>query len=350
MRILWALPICLAASQPAQADEATTGLLGFLAGGAGSGKTELGDHAGEIEAWAIASHSAIQASQALWHRIVEKDPSAKVLIVDTSAKFSLMPYLLVRNRTKTLGEELAKAKDKACNANKTWPNFEADVKSDSPIPAIAGLVLSDRKIDDINIEPSNTFWLNALASESGRKSSGFKGKVFLLSSLNSDPLSEVSSNWTKLVDQAKREIADCTAGAKKDDKRAAVLTAVGDSISETDKAFKDAEKDSQSILEQASQLEPLLTGGELLILRTNLEKVGATVITTKNLLTMFGYPAVSMSGGLIGTFAIEKVSVGGRGPNEFVASGNIACTGPRRSLGQWHGGTPQSVKCYINGE
>lgn len=349
-RILWALPICLAASQPVQADDTTSGLLGFLAGGAGSGKTELGDHAGEIEAWAIATQTAMTASKGVWKEIAKENPSANVLIVDSSAKFSLMPYWLVSNRTKTMSEELAKAEAKACSPIKILSTEEADVKSDSPLPTLAGLVLSDKKIDDITIEPSKPFWLNALASKSNRSAAGFNGKAYLLSSLNPNPFAEVSSNWTKFVDRAKQEIAACTAGAKENDKRKAALGAVGDLISETDKAFKEADKDSQSILEQASQLEPLLKDGPLLILRTDLEKVGATVVTTKNLLTMFGLPAVTLSGGLIGTFAVEQTNAGGIGPNTLVASGNIACTGPRRPLGQWHGGNLQGGECFINGE
>ncbi|MFM5931926.1 MAG: hypothetical protein ACKOPQ_13550 [Novosphingobium sp.] len=352
-RILWALPFCLVASQAAQADDTSAGVIGFLAGGAGSGKTELGEHAGEIEAWAIAANTATKASEEVWKKISVKHPSAKVLILDTSAKFRLTPYWLVRDRTKTLSQNLEAAKRKVGCVMPFYAATESDTNTAPSFANVAGLLRSDKKYDDITIEPSQAFWLNALAGASGNQGSKFQGTAFLLSSLNPNPSAKVSLDWSSLVDQAKLAIAVCGAGAKKSEKKT-VLDTVGETISETDTAFKDADKDSQSILEQASQLEPLLSDqagktAELLILRTNLEKVGATIVSTKNVLTMFGFPAVTLSGGMIGTFSVEKVDIG-RGPNTIVASGNIACTGPKRTLGKWQSGSRVPTTCFINGE
>jgi hypothetical protein len=312
------------------ADEESA-ILGFLAGAAGSGKTELGENAGTLEAWVIATDMAKAAGEKVW-KLGEGHVAGPVLLLGKSDSFNPAAYQMVRGRTQMLRKTLEKAIDGADCARGITTTGAEDV-----IAKLAGLMQQDVKVSDKIIDPSEQFWINAVAGTAPA------GKtVYLASSLVPNPEAQVVLAWQKLYDDATKIDGECLK------KNEPLKQAVG-LVEATQKSFSTAGEGKLSPLESASAFEPLLSPdgpGQLTVLRTSIEKAGGTVIQTKNILTTLGLmPAVTMSGGIIVTYQYQGFDAKQGGPLSLKAAGNFACTGPMRTLTSANNRTIRTANC-----
>jgi hypothetical protein len=327
--------LALLPAQPAAADDALIAALGFGAGLITSNTTSLGDNAGELESWSVAAQIADTAADKLWARLEDKaaklnvdaadKSTVSVLLLGTSQAFDPTAYATVTARNNWL-TQLFTAAEASCHAAAGAATKDATFTSPSAIvPAVLGVIKSETTINDKIIAPPEAFWLNAVAARKGART------IITPASLLPDPESAVATNWLALVNRSTRQDAVNCAQAKHG--AAPRMKDLIAEIAATDAGFRKADPGKMSLLEQASALDGLgLATAGLLVLRTSQQKVGGTIIQSKNIFTAFGAPAVRIGGGMVITWELSKIETGGK-KSTVLAAGNLACTAPMRRLG-----------------
>ncbi len=316
--------LAVLAAQPAAADETLAAVLGFGAGLITNNSTTLGNNAGELESWSVAAQIADAAADTLWFRLNKSAPAGRtVMLLGTGQAFDPSAYATVQARTRWLGERY-KMVEKKCPP---LPGTKADdgaalTSLPTILTAVQGVLKSETKIDDKIIAPPEAFWLNAVAGRAKGRS------IVTPGSLLPNPDAVVANDWLALV--AKVFAIPC---AQSKDTAAKPIQDLIAEITTTDAGFRKAEAGKLSLLEQASALEGLGLGSTpLLVLRTSQQKVGGTIIQTKNIFTALGAPALRIGGGMVITWELSEIEANGKKAN-VVTAGNLACTAPMRQLG-----------------
>lgn len=314
--------LVLMPAQPAAADDTVAAVLGFGAGLITNNSTTLGNNAGELESWSVAAQIADAAADKLWGQLNQNAPAGRgVMLLGTSQAFDLSAYAMVKARTRWLDRRLGMA---TCPPP---PGAKADAGTTvtslpTILTAVQGVLKSETKIDDKIITPPEAFWLNAVAGSA-------KGRTIVTpTALLPKPDAAVANDWLALVDRAAR-----TPCAQSKDPAAKPMQDLIAEITTTDAGFRKADAGKMSLLEQASALEGLGLGSTpLLVLRTSQQKVGGTIIQTKNIFTALGAPALRIGGGMVITWELSEIDAGGTGA-KVITAGNLACTAPMRQLG-----------------
>jgi len=314
--------LALAPAQPAAAADDTLGaVLGFGAGLITSNSTTQGSNAGELESWSIAAQIAGTAADRLWSHLAEAAPKGQmVMLLGTGQAFDPSAYAVVKGRTRWLKSRLDGV---SCPADAKPTDRGATTTSLADlVPKLLGVLKSETSINDRIIQPPEAFWLNALAGRAGGRT------IVTPGTLLPNPQAAVASDWLALV----KEAGDSSCAQSKDAAAQPGKDVIAEIIA-ADAMFRKTEPGKMSLLEQASALEALGLGQTpLLMLRSAQQKVGGTLVQTRNILTALGAPGLRIGGGMVITWELTRIEAGGTSAR-VIAAGNLACTAPMRRLG-----------------
>lgn len=306
-----ALTAAVCTSAPARAADDTTekvALLSYLGLTAATGKTELGEHGGELESWIAASglmgKAACKIGQAIGlanedgSQCVATGAATPILVLGDSESFDFSAYLFVTSQTKAAADALAglPAKCRPVSIKSTGPTGLDAVDPNTIPAAILALAKTDSKVTGVVIEVKERAFINAVAGVLG-------SRAILTDGFMATRTRGVDSAWNDVRASA----AKLATGACKDTPAAKAALAV---YEETKKGFFE-KGEKGTLFERARALEPIAASAiPERVLRVRVEYTGGTIINQSNILTTLGAPALSLSGGMVVSYRYTNSTTG----------------------------------------
>lgn len=301
------------------------------------GKTTLGTNAGVLETWMLSGYSVDAAGKEIARKVrdslkapaavvdananagVARTPTARVLLLAGDEVLTLDSAANVRGQIGLVASKLMNAMS-FCETRGTT-NPPSRVVPLAAIGAIAGLLKTDTEIIGIDAAiPSRM-----LAAATGQHLRPDFTVIIPSAAVATPEGGRTAGDWNTLVEE-RAKARDCRAkypGDKQPDPIKENLKVLNASIADADaleaKLLKHDEK-GVTPLGQAIRVEALLGETPPYVLRVAVEKGGGTLLKRTNVLTVFGAPAVSISGGLVSRFEFTNPTTG-----ELLAGGNLIC-------------------------
>ncbi|MEO1045589.1 MAG: hypothetical protein AAFX04_09140 [Pseudomonadota bacterium] len=309
-------------------------LLSFLGLTAPDGKATTGDGAGELEGFILSASLLDKLAESLATRVKTKKSNKSVVPLGAEQSLDINDYLLVEAQLESLEPFLSEIhKTSFCagkSGSKGQPGIAATATPGPKLTAadLVALLRSDTEVKGVNITQSEQMVINAILSKQilsgAHDSNGWR----LPSEMVKTEIDSTKGIYKSLLDARQIVSAFYKAGCANDD-IAKREKAIADSLSAALTAItKPSDKGAPSLFARALLQENLADDiANLLILRIKVEKAGGTLLTTNNIFTRLGAPAVTMGGGLVVTYRLVD-------PNEgtILLAGNIVCRTPRRTL------------------
>lgn len=321
----------------ARVAEAVTPLKGF----AGEGKVELGDHAGEMEAWLLASDTLGAAGKLIADAAAPMAGKLIVLAGDEALDFTPLfaTRYAIQDSRQTLNVALRSAP--RCidgGGPASAESSPARLPMLAAIGALGSVLQSDVGVTGVPVEVSARLLATSVAEALGNK-------AIVPAALTLPP-----KNGSSLQDELQltgddRALAaarqGCLTRAGKSRKAAAI--ALGAAIEAHDKvinALKTGKEGGEAPIITALKLDWLVSDNPRL-LRVYVDKAGGTLLTRKNIWTAFGAPSVGVTGGLVSSFTVLDPQSG-----SVAAAGLVACRTKLASLRAVQRGEPRrEVPC-----
>lgn len=152
-----AMGLALAASAPAHADDDTdTALLAYLGLEAASGKSSLGEHGGEIEAWLLTSGAIEAAAQRIADTaLAVPNAPQQFVVLKADEKVDFAAARLIFARLNDFAARFAAAG--GCSGPAAQDAFAAHGGLPTPTLAdVVGAIKTDKTITGIEVTPTDT--------------------------------------------------------------------------------------------------------------------------------------------------------------------------------------------------
>lgn len=298
-----------------------------LTGLAGEGKVSLGDGAGSLESWILASSAVSAAARDI---VLSLPAEIKVVVLAGDESFNLRLLQSLRLEVAGLQSQLDDANDAVIG--KCTPPRRSD-RGAPIVPilgAVAGLLRSDVDLRGVKVEASDRLLSTAVVKALGPR-------AIIPSALQSPPLSSTLTDDVALMDRTAREAIEaraCLGRIEKPNELQKANMSSLDAVLTRFRTFKTtvttSDANGRSPFSDALVLLAIEAQNPI-VLRVHLDKAGGTLETHKNLLTAFGMPPVRVTGGLVASFIATAPSTG-----IPVAAGVVACRTGKLPLTEVH--------------
>lgn len=354
--LLSIISAALLLSQPAAAqdddDVEDIALLAALGLTAPDGTTTSGEGAGQLEAFILSANLSAKLGEKIREKIgtvekttVENTTVENTTVEKTTVKKTIVPlgsdqtlnlrdYYLVAAQLESL-TTLSQAIDNPsiCEAKFQKDNAGDGIESTDPkkkqktklTPAdIFGLLRSDVEVKGVSVNPSEQMIINAVISLSPSGSDNW----YLPSEHVFSGINNTDGIYAKLKKVKKRADDFLKGPCAKKDKAEDLKKIATDVQGGLNALITPGEKGAPSSFALALLREGLVAkADDMRVLRIKVEHAGGTLLTSNSILTQIGFPAVTMSGGLIVTYRLVNPSNG-----QVSVSGTFICSTPRRTL------------------
>lgn len=294
-----------------------------------TGTTELKEKGGQFEGWLL-SANAINYAAARIHDGFGNH-QGRIVLLDGNEAFDLSLPRTMSMRLDSLAARIAQARRTACpsaldqlnnllNSERALGMTESSglglVEAIPYVGAVLGALRTDTTITGFEGPTDATLVINALA-QTPAPAGQLRVIPTAVSRIPED--SDLAKKWDE-VSAARAQLAVCRASIPA--AQTARIAAVDQAIAEVN-GFETrdiAGGTGASPFVQALRLEALASDRNLRVARIFVVKSGGSLIERQNLLTMLGFPAVSVTGGAVVGWRMFDASNG-----TLVGGGNLVC-------------------------
>lgn len=298
--------------------------------GTATGATTLGDKAGEMEGWMLAS-GALRSAAGLIAADARVSAATRVVVLAAAEPFRLDLPATVTREMEHLQADLARA-----TAGPACAPAEVGVAAALPllplIGAITGALKTDTMITGFDVTANERLLVNTIAAIGA-------GKWIIPSELASSPPDRaITTALEKLRDQLQTAIAcrgfqpetpEGKAAAAKIDRALAAVTEFETRVVRAGEGV--------SLIAQATRMMAIAKDDPL-VLRVFVEKAGGSMLLRQNLFTALGAPAVGLTGGAVISWRLSDPVTG-----LARAGGVLVCRTALTNLKAVHRGRPANA-------
>lgn len=277
-----------------------------------TGETKLEQGAGAMEATMLATHALLEAADQISKDIAAKpDGTRKVLLLRGDEVIDFAEAAMIETELSAIERAFAEAGiKKAEAADQGYKFFGIDPGTlVAAASALAGLLRSETSVSPVEIASlSDRVLINAVAGRLGSRA--------ILPGALVGPTGNESPLISRLNEVgAIRELANVrrTELAKQAKKNEAAIARLTGMIGRFDTLFgRISTADNKGVVPivRAARLDAMLKQNPA-VLRIFVDKVGGSLINSKNIATTFGADPIKVSGGLIASYTLTDPASGG---------------------------------------